>query len=1311
MWINLGFKGKEMEADHKTTANLHPATEKSDKHDGSQSNRTLLPGGGEMGERIREFDWSMTPLGAIESWSLALLTTVRIMLANRFPILLWWGPQYICLYNDAYIPVLGKKHPWALGQPGSECWKEIWHILQPLVDTPFTGGPATWNDDIFLELNRYGFLEETHFTIAYSPVPDATLPSGIGGVLATVHEITEKVIGERRIVVLRDLGTRVGDARTADDACLIVAETLTAHDKDIPFALLYLIDSDGKQARLAGAAGVPMNEEISPLVVDLDVPQENGWPLAAAWQTESIQVLDHLDQHFRSIPSGPWSDPPHTAAVLSIPSNKSHEPAGLLVLGISARLKFDQLYKDFIELVRTQVATAIANARVYEEERRRAEDLAEIDRTKTAFFANISHEFRTPLTLMMGPLEDALSDADGLSVINRERLELTHRNALRQLKLVNTLLDFSRIEAGRVQAVYEPVDLGAYTEELASVFRSAIEHAGLRLIVNCETLDEPVYIDRDMWEKIVLNLLSNAFKFTFEGEIEISLRQVGNEAQLAVRDTGVGIPSHELPHMFERFHRIRGTKSRSHEGTGIGLALVQELVQLHGGRIEVASLEDKGTIFTISIPLGTSHLPADRIGAARTMSSTSLGAEPYIDEIGSWLPQENYPFPNGDGAWSLAKDPLSIEHGQSPISMNRSRILLVDDNSDVRRYIQRLLEQNHFQVEAVADGLLALRAARDHTPDLVLTDVMIPGLDGFALLRELRANQSTAIVPVIMLSARAGEEARVEGMEAGADDYLIKPFAARELMARVKAHLEIARIRNESRAAMDYRSAQYETLLNQAPLGVYVVDADFRIRDVNPTALPVFGNIPNLIGRDFDEVIHLIWAKEYADELVRIFRHTLETGESHETSERSEYRVDRKVTEYYEWRLDRIVLPDGRYGVVCYFRDISNQVQARVKIAESEERYRGIVNQSVGGIAEADATGRFITVNDHCCKITGYTREEMLNLRMQDLTHPEDRSRSLELLNRLIAGGEPYEIEKRYIRKDGSVIWIHKSVSAIRDLHGKVQSLIAILIDITKSKQTEETLQQLNLELEILVERRTAQLVKANQALKENRRRLIDVQEEERRAIARELHDRVGQSLTAVNLNLSIIRDQLSGQGLERVGNRLSDSINLLEETIPAVRDLMSNLRPALLDDYGLVTALKTHLNEFSTRYGIRVNFKEPALEIPPLSNNVEITLLRIAQEAMFNIAKHAYASDVRVSLTMDDSFICLTVQDNGVGMDSLEPYSRTQSHGLAIMRERAEAVGGIFVLSSEPRKGTKIEVNIPVTVEAGNEIQVGGSE
>ena len=1269
-----------------------------------------------MGERIRAFDWSKTPLGPIESWSPALLTMVHIMLANRFPLLLWWGSQYISIYNDAYIPVLGEKHPWALGKPVSECWKEIWHILQPLIDTPFQGGPATWNEDIFLEINRYGFIEETHFTIAYSPVPDETVPSGIGGVLATVNEITEKVVGERRIVALRDLGARVGEARTAEEACRIAAQILAGHDKDIPFVLLYLIEDDGKRGRLAGAAGVPVNEEISPEVVDLNNPEGSPWPLTPAWQTESLQFVDHLGDRFRVAPPGPWSDPPSAAVVLPIPSNKAHEPAGLMIAGLSARLKFDQLYKDFIELVRSQVATAIANARVYEEERRRAEALAEIDRAKTVFFTNISHEFRTPLTLMMGPLEDALSDGQGLSATNRQRLELAHRNALRQLKLVNTLLDFSRIEAGRVEANYEPVDLASYTSELASVFRSAIEHAGLKLIINCPPLAEPTYVDREMWEKIVLNLLSNAFKFTFQGEIEISLGQGQGHIELAVRDTGVGIPAHELPYIFERFHRVRGTRSRTYEGTGIGLALVQELVRLHGGRIEVMSAEDKGTTFTVFVPTGIAHLPANRVGATRTLStatSPTLDPQAYVQEVLSWLPEADRPL-----LVEADQSPTAGEKGPQAAVLAQSRILLVDDNTDMRTYIQRLLSQHNYDVAAFPDGLAALHAARARVPDLILTDVMMPGLDGFGLLRELRADPATATVPVIMLSARAGEEARVEGMDAGADDYLIKPFSARELLARVRAHLEIARVRNEAQEAIHYRSAEFEMLLNQAPLGVYLVDADFRIREVNPIARSVFGAIPNLVGRDFDEVIHRLWAKEYADEIVRIFRHTLETGESYETPERSEYRIDRNLTEYYEWRLDRILLSDGRYGVVCYFRDISPQIQARARLAESEARYRGIVNQSVGGILEADPTGRFTTVNDHFCEITGYTREELLNLRMQDLTHPEDLPRHLELLGSLVAGGPPYEIEKRYIRKDGSVIWIHKSVSAIRNANGRVQSLIAVVIDITRHKQTEQALQQLNLELENMVQSRTAKLRAVNQSLwdeiaeririeeelslsrdrlRELSRRLVEVQEEERRALARELHDRAGQTLSALNINLIIMNQQILEDSRQRIGSRLEDSMRLTADAIALIRNVMSDLRPAVLDDYGLQAALKSYIEEYRSRYGIQAHLDQPENDLPPLEPGIAMTILRIVQEALTNVVRHAQATQVQVSLQFADNTLYLTVQDNGIGIADGQGARRPDGHGLKIMRERAEAFGGMVKVEPAPERGTRVQASIPI--------------
>ena len=440
-------------------------------------------GSGQMFDVMCATDWSKTPLGAAESWSPSLRMMVNFLLANRFPQLLWWGPQFCSLYNDAYIPILGDKHPWAVGRPVAEVWHEIWHVLKPLIETPFRGGPATWMEDIELILKRRGFAEETHFTIAYSPVPDEAASGGIGGVLATVHEITEKVIGERRIATLRELGVGSGESKSQEEACEDAAHILARHSKDIPFVLLYLMDAEGQAVRLAGSAGVDLTA--SPGLEKFVDPkaQEQIWPVAKMIETEQIYLIENLQEQLQELPQNVSSGPTTAAAIVPLRSNIAHHLAGFMIVGISPHLQFDESYRNFLELMSTQIASVIANARAYEEERKRAEALAEIDRAKTAFFSNISHEFRTPLTLMMGPLEDALAQAEGSSSADRERLSLIHRNSRRLLKLVNTLLDFSRIEAGRIQASYEPTDLAALTVELASVFRSAVERAGMKLVL------------------------------------------------------------------------------------------------------------------------------------------------------------------------------------------------------------------------------------------------------------------------------------------------------------------------------------------------------------------------------------------------------------------------------------------------------------------------------------------------------------------------------------------------------------------------------------------------------------------------------------------------------------------------------------------------------------------------------------------------------------------------------------------------------------------------------------------------------------
>jgi signal transduction histidine kinase len=743
------------------------------------NNPYVLADGGEMGAVMRAMDWAKTPLGPIDGWSQALRTTVGILLRNRFPMLLWWGPQFVQLYNDAYRPIPGAKHPKSMGQPGSECWAEIWHIIGPMVEAPYAGAPATFSDDLDLLMDRHGFLEETHFKVAYSPVPDETVqPTGIGGVLATVAETTAAVFGERQLRTLRELGEHAADAKTPEQACAQAAATLAANPRDVPFAAFYLLDETGRIALLADSWGLGQNPEVAPPTIALDGP--SPWPLAEVAAQRTAALVPDLRTRFAALPCGAWAEPPSSAIVLPLASPEQPHVHGFFIAAQSPHRAMDDLYRGFFELAAAQVVTAIRNASAHQEARRRVEALAAIDRAKTEFFSNVSHEFRTPLTLMLGPTKDAL-DSDG--ALAGEALQVVYRNELRLLKLVNNLLDFARIEANRTQASYRPTDLAALTTDLASGFRAAIEGAGVALRVSCPPLGEPAFVDRDMWEKIVLNLLSNAFKFTFEGSIDVKLEARGESLLLTVADTGTGIPEHELPHLFDRFHRVSGARGRTHEGSGIGLALVQDLVRMHHGTVAVTSRVGAGSAFTVSIPRGQAHLPADRIGDDRAPAPVSARADAYLAEAARWLPDEG------------ARTPPPV------IDASSARILLADDNADMRDYVRRILERR-WQVETVADGAEALAAAERNPPDLILTDVMMPAVDGFGLVQAVRARAALATIPVIMLSARAGDEARVDGLAAGADDYLVKPFSARELVARVEGQLKL---RRQTRAAEEAR--------------------------------------------------------------------------------------------------------------------------------------------------------------------------------------------------------------------------------------------------------------------------------------------------------------------------------------------------------------------------------------------------------------------------------------------------------------------------------------------------------------------------
>jgi signal transduction histidine kinase/DNA-binding response OmpR family regulator len=665
-------------------------------------------------------------------------------------------------------------------------------------------GRATWSDDFRCFFARKLPREEVHVRFTYGPIlsPDGR---SVDGIFCPCTEITAEVVGARRLETLRKLGVKAAAARTVAEACRAAADVLGENPQDDPFAAIYLVDETGRHVQLCAAVGVAAEGWQLPAGVSLaDDDPAGPLPLAAVFRSRRPADSADLVELGLRLVGAPWPEPVRTAVVLPISAAAHENLAGLLVAGVGPRRPLDASYRTFLDLVAGHIGTALADARAYEEERKRAEALAELDRVKTTFLSNVSHEFRTPLTLMLGPLEEEVRDRRQLPE-RRERLELVHRSGLRLLKLVNSLLDFARIEAGRMEAVYEPTDLAASTAELASVFRSAVERAGLRLLVNCPPLSEPVYVDCDMWEKIVLNLLSNAFKFTFKGGILVTLRELGTHAELAVSDSGIGIPESELPRIFERFHRVKDTRARTQEGTGIGLALVQELVKLHGGEVRVQSTMGKGTTFTVSIPTGSAHLPRERLDGTSPPPSTAPRGAAFVEEALRWLP--------GEGRENGAR-PAGRQVKRSAVGAPAATILLADDNADMRDYLRSLLGPR-YAVVAVPDGQAAFEAALEHPPDLVLADVMMPRLDGFGLLQRLRAKLDTSAIPVILLSARAGEESRVEGLHCGADDYLVKPFSARELLARVGAHLELARKRRAVEEELRCGRQELESLVRE----------------------------------------------------------------------------------------------------------------------------------------------------------------------------------------------------------------------------------------------------------------------------------------------------------------------------------------------------------------------------------------------------------------------------------------------------------------------------------------------------------------
>jgi PAS domain S-box-containing protein len=1011
---------------------------------------SVLGGGGEMGERMRAFDWSTTALGPLEQWPQSLRICVRIVLGSGYPMAICWGPDYTLLYNDAQRIQFGAKHPAALGRSTREMFSEAWEYVGPRYDRVMTHGEAyTTLTDQLIPLNRHNYLEECYFALSYSPIPDDK--GHVGGVFVTGIDTTERVIEDRRRQVIRDVASRTAEARYEDDVWRVSTDTLREHRLTIPFAFLYVCRPGEPNAYLVGPSIEP--HALDPPVIDYT--RQNPWEFAPALANEGVVV--ELGQRGSVLPSTSWPVPPERAAVVPIRLRENSDAAGFLVLGIHPGRAFDETNRQFVRRIAEHVAIGLASARAYEQERQRADALAEIDRAKTAFFSNVSHEFRTPLQLLLGPLEEVLPEArERLEPGGHQQLLTARRNALRLLKLVNTLLDFSRLEAGRVQAVYQPTDLAGLTSDIASMFRSAMDSAGLQFSVECQPIAGPVFVDRAMWEKVVVNLLSNALKFTFEGEVAISLKPVDGVVELQVRDTGVGIPDDQIEKVFERFHRIERTSGRTHEGTGIGLALVQELVNLHGGSVGLTSSVGVGSTFTVTIPLGKRHLPPDSIQDQQSFASSETRPDAYVEEALRWLPDgSSAPI----DAATLA-EPSSLPFlPEAALGAEREVIVLVDDNADMREYLVRLLDER-YEVHAVADGQQALEVARQLHPALVLADVMMPQLDGFGLLRAIREDSALCSTPVILLSARAGEASRVEGLRANADDYLVKPFTSRELLARVATHLKMARLRRVTAE----REERLRDLGERERESRLIVDSiPGLIATFTPAGELEFVNRPSLdyFGRTFEELQG--WAAggmTHPEDLPRVlerFSQSIASGDPFEFEVRA-----RRYDDTYRWFQARgCPLRDSNGDIVRWYYlliDIDDRKRAEEALRESERRFRLLVETIPALVWVATRDGELDYLNARAVEYLGHTVEGLAGGRWIELVDPDHRDATIRRWLDSAAAGSSYDDIYRLRRADGQYRWIHSIGQPFYDGQGQIVHWYGLIIDIDDQKRAEVAL-------------------------------------------------------------------------------------------------------------------------------------------------------------------------------------------------------------------------------------------------------------
>ena len=729
----------------------------------------VFDGPGRVRELIRAIDWAANPLGPVGSWSPVLRTMTRGCLASSFPMVIHWGPQRVALYNDAFAVLLGGKHPAALGQPAKETWPEAWDVIGGRLDEVMIRGDTMHAEDEQRVLCRNGYPEECYFSFSHSPIDD--VDGTTAGVFTVATETTAKVLYERRMRVVRELGAvSTTDAGSPAETCRAVLRALATARETMPFAVVAFLREDGGPVEKVADYGLAPDACLLRLT---DAGADPARLVATAMESGRVQEVNGLREAFPGVllpsPLGPLT--PDNAVLLPVTVSGRPEPIGVLAVGVNPYRPLNPEYREFFTVVARQVRVALGDTVAYEVERLRSAVLADLDRAKMEFYQNVSHELRTPLTVLLAPLQNLLDASADRSENEQLDLQSAVRAAHRLRTMVDALLDFSGAEAGTLNPNRQPTDLADLTAQTCSMFRAAAEHAGLQFAVEIPDAPTIVSVDRGMWSTIVTNLVANAVKYTTRGNIRISLTATDTDAVLTVADTGSGIAADQQPLVFNRFYRAANTEE---QGAGIGLAVVADLVRAHHGHLGLDSTPGRGSTFTITIPL---------------LVTTSHG-------------------PPGNAA------PSSPPKASGPVA--QPTVLLVEDDTDLREFLTRLLTGDGWAVQAAADAEAALELidGSSDSPNVVITDVVLPGQDGLALIQQLRRRPVTQRTPMIVLTARLGADATAEGLAAGADDYITKPFSSRELLARVRANHELHQQREKAIVTAQSREQQIRGALD-----------------------------------------------------------------------------------------------------------------------------------------------------------------------------------------------------------------------------------------------------------------------------------------------------------------------------------------------------------------------------------------------------------------------------------------------------------------------------------------------------------------